>query len=73
MRHNDANKMTPSTPYHLPHYQNFDKIDSFLNPVLNAFIVRNSIVGRGTGLLKMGLVSCIRSIDFGEVLIVGGV
>ena len=73
MRHNDANKMTPSTPCHLRHYQNFDKIDSFLNLVLNALIVRNSIVGRRTGLLKMGLVSCIRSIDLEEVLIVGGV
>ena len=30
------------------HFQNFDKIDSFLKPALNIFIVRNfRVVGAG--------------------------
>ena len=71
MCHKDTNKMTPTT-YHMHHSQNFDKIDSFLKPALNIFILCNLIVGWGRRLLKRGLVFCIKSIDFGEVLIVAG-
>ena len=53
------------------HPQNFDKIDSFLKPVLNIFILRNLNVWLGGRLLKRGLVFCILSTDLGEVLIVG--
>ena len=59
------------------HSQNFDKIDTFLKPVLNIFILRNLsllsvIVGLGwERLLKRGLVFCIKSIDLGNVLIGG--
>ena len=52
MRHNDRNKISPPpshththththTPCHMRHSQNFDKIDSFLKPVLNNFILGN--------------------------------
>ena len=34
------------------HSQNVHKIDSFLKPVLNIFILRNLIVGRGEGVAK---------------------
>ena len=40
MCHNDAN--------------NFDKIDSFLKPVLNILILCNLIVGWGEGVIKEG-------------------
>ena len=57
MRHNDANKMTPH-PLPLRHSQNFDKIDSFLKPVLNICILSNVIAGwrgwvinKGAGIL----------------------
>ena len=35
----------PSTPCHLCHSQNFDKIDSFIKPILNICILGNLIVG----------------------------
>ena len=53
------------------HSQNFDKTDRFLKPVFKIFILRNLIVGWGKGLLKKGLVFCIKSIDLGEGLICG--
>ena len=56
------------------HYQNFDKIDSFLKPVLNNFNLGSFItiiVIWGRGLLMRGLVLCIKSIDLGDILIVG--
>ena len=62
----------PPTPCHLCHSQNFDKIDSFLKPILNIFILRNSIVEWRRGLLKRGLASCIKSVNLRKVLIVGG-
>ena len=34
------------------HSQSFDKIDSFLKPVLNILILCNLIVGRGQGVIK---------------------
>ena len=71
MRHNDANKMTP-TPCHLRHSQNFGKIDSFSKTVSNIFILRNSIVGWGRVLLKRDMISCIKPTDLTDVLIVGG-
>ena len=55
------------------HYQSFDKINSFLKPALNIFILCNLIIEWGRGLLKRGLAFCIKSIDLGKVLIVGGV
>ena len=36
------------------HFQNFGKIDSFLVPVLNIFILRNLIAGSGEGVTKEG-------------------
>ena len=43
----------------------------FLKPVLNMYVLLNSIVWWGRGVLKRGLVFCIKSIDLGDVLIVG--
>ena len=40
---------SPLTPCHMLHSQNFDKIDNFLKPVLNIFILRNLTVGWGGG------------------------
>ena len=44
----------PLTPYYLRHSQYFDKIDSFLKPVLNSCILGNLIVGEVDELLKGG-------------------
>ena len=44
MRYNDANKMTLH-PCHMRHSPIFDKIDSFLKPVLSIFILCNFILG----------------------------
>ena len=40
------------TPCHMCHSQNFDKIDSFLNPVLNMCILSSLIVGWGKWVIK---------------------
>ena len=61
MRHNDASKMIPS-PCHVRHSQNFDRVDGFIKLILNIVILRNLIVVWGRGLLKTGLVFCIRQI-----------
>ena len=53
------------------HSHNFDKIDSFLKPVLDIFILRNLTVGWGERVIKEG-VFCIKSIELAEVLIVPG-
>ena len=70
MRHNDETRWTPS-PCHMRYSQRFEKIDSFLKPVLNIFILPNLIVGWGRRLLKRGLVSYVKSVDLGDVLILG--
>ena len=36
------------------HFQNFNKIDSFLKPVLNIFILGDLIEGWGEGFIKEG-------------------
>ena len=62
------------TPCHLRHSENFDKIDSFLKPVWNIYILGNLIVGcvmKVGELLKRKLVFCIKSLDLMEVLIFG--
>ena len=56
-------RLPPSTPCQMPHFQNFEKIDSFLKPVLNILILGKLIVGWGEGVIKRGLVFCIKSID----------
>ena len=33
MRHNDANKMTPLSPLHLSHFENFDKVNVILHQI----------------------------------------
>ena len=55
MRHDYVNKVTPPTPTpcHMRHSQNFDKIDSFLKPVLNIFIPCN-LMQAGGGDCKRG-------------------
>ena len=53
MRHNDASKMT-STPCHMRHSQNFDKIENFLKPVLKIFILRKLTEGWGKRVVKEG-------------------
>ena len=45
MGHNDANKITPLSPLHLSHFENFDKVNVFLKPVLNICILSNLVVG----------------------------
>ena len=42
------------SPCHLRHSQNFDKIDSFLKPVLNICTLSNSIAGWGGWVIKEG-------------------
>ena len=54
MHHNDTNKMPP-TLSHMRHSKSFDKIDSFLKPVLNILILCNLIVGWGEGVIKEGV------------------
>ena len=53
MGQNDANKMIHPPPV-MRHSQNFDKIDSFLKPVLNICILINLIVGWGEWVIKDG-------------------
>ena len=55
MRHNNTNKVSP-TPCHIHHIQNLDKIDTFLKPVLNIFILGNLIIEWGEGVIKEGAV-----------------
>ena len=55
------------TPSHMRYSQSFDKIDSFLKPVLNIWILCNVNVGRGEGVIKVGAGFCIKSIDLEEV------
>ena len=65
---------TSTTRCRMRHSQNFDKIDSLLKPVLNIYVLGNLIVGwGGGGLIKRGLLFCIKSIDSGKVLTVEGV
>ena len=45
----------PPTPSHMHHSQSFDKIDSFLNLVLNILILCNLIVRWGEGVIKEGV------------------
>ena len=52
MRHNDANKMTPLSPLHLSHFENFDKVNVFLKPALNICILSNLVVGWGEWVIK---------------------
>ena len=62
----------PPTLYHLRHSQYFNKIDSFLKPVLNICILGNLIVGCGVWvILKRGMVFYIKSLDLVKVLIFG--
>ena len=51
------------------HSQIFDKIDSFRKPVLNIIILRNLILEWKRSLLRRELVSYIKSIDLGELLV----
>ena len=44
----------PPTPCHLHRSENFDKIDSFLKPVLNICILGNLIVGSDEWVIKEG-------------------
>ena len=44
--------LPPPISCHLRHSQNFDKIDSFLKPVLNICILGNLIVGWGGWVIK---------------------
>ena len=74
MCHNDPNNMTPlplPTPCHMHDSQDFDKIDSFLKPVLNICILGN--LGEVSGLLKRGSVFCVKSTDLVDMLIFGKV
>ena len=70
MRHNGANNMTPC-PLPYASCPEFRQNRQFLKPVLNTFILHNLIVGRRRGLLKRGLVFCIKSINLRDMLIVG--
>ena len=72
MRHNGANKMTPY-PCQMRNFQNFDKIDSFLKPVLNILILGNLIVGWGVGIIKKGAGILHQIYRFNGVLTVEGI
>ena len=67
-------KRPPPPPQPLPYasFPEFRKTKSFLKPVLNIFILGNLIARWVRGLLKKGLVFCIKSLDLRGVLIVGG-
>ena len=52
MRHNNANKMIPPASCHMRQSQNFGKIDIFLKPVLNIYILGNLIVGWSGWVIK---------------------
>ena len=54
------------TPCHLRHSQNFNKIDSFLKPVLNICILGNLIVGWGGWVIKEGAGILHQIFRFGE-------
>ena len=64
--------MTP-TPCDMCHSQNCDKIDNFLKPVFNIFILGNLIVGWGEAAIKEGAGILHNPKDLGEVFIVGKV
>ena len=51
MHHMAVNKTTPHPLQHASSW-NFDKIDSFLKPVLNIIVLRNVIAGWGEGVIK---------------------
>ena len=42
----------PLTPCHMRHYQNFDKVNSFLKPLLNILILRCLFVGWGGEVIR---------------------
>ena len=71
MHHNDANKMNPPPPLNIRHFQNFDKIGSFLKPVLNILVLGNLIVGWGERVIKEGAAIPHQIYKFMGVLIVG--
>ena len=81
MRHNDANKITPSTshppphptPCQMRHFQNFDKIHSFLKPVLNILVLGNLTVEWGEGVIKEGAGILHQIYRLKRVLIVWGI
>ena len=52
MRRNVANRPYCPTPSHIRDSLSFDKINSFLKPVLNILILCNLIVGWGQGVIK---------------------
>ena len=62
----------PPTFYHMRRFQNFNKIDSFLKPVLNIVILGPLIVGQGHGVIKEGAGILHQFYRFNGVLIVGG-
>ena len=49
-----AQRRPPPIPSHMRHSQSFDKIDSFLNLVLNILILYDLTVGWGEGVIKEG-------------------
>ena len=55
------------------HIQNFDKIDSFLELVLNILILSNFIVGWGEGVIKEGAGILHQIYRLKGVLIVWGI
>ena len=55
------------------HFQNFDRINSFLKPVLNILILGNLIVGRDEGIIKEAAGSLHQICVFKGVLVVGGI
>ena len=63
----------PSTPYHMSHFQSFDKIDSFLKPVPNILILGNLIVGWGEWVIKEDGGILHQIYIFKGVLVVGGI
>ena len=64
----------PPTPCHMCHFQNFDKTDSFLKPVLNILILGNLIVSWNERVLAIEGAGILHHIyRFKALLIIGGI
>ena len=65
--------LPPSTLCQMSHFQNFDKIHSFLKPVLNILVLGNLTVEWGEGVIKEGAGILHQIYRLKTVLIVWGI
>ena len=72
-KHLNEHRMFCPPSCHMRHFQNFDKFESFLKPILNIFILGSLIVRWGKGVLKEEAGIMHQIYRFKGVLIVGRV